>query len=282
MQIKSYGLDERKEVHEVEFLALLAFIARERQRLRTSTNPRTKFTQSDLEMAYAFRQQFQGAAQAQRHGRHTESQFQPPQHVSPTHSLPPQFHGGAPPPNYQMPTSTSMQPVGRSPQRMGYSQVPQVMRSPTEASMQSHITMQSPINPNASMVASPQVPTFSPTSIRRPATDVNPLQFSPYRAMQLQGRGMGMENVHSSIQQPVGFQSHPAANYVDVPRLVGQRPPAPNRGGGGNPQDSEGWCSSVKREVCVWFLNLLILLKGHNSIIYDDLMACVCGASDPL
>ena len=58
MQMKTYGLEHRKEVHEIEFLSLLAFVARERQRLRTSTNPNTKFTRSDLEMAYAFRQQF--------------------------------------------------------------------------------------------------------------------------------------------------------------------------------------------------------------------------------
>ncbi len=45
-------------MHKIEFLALLAFVARERQRLRTSSNPHTRFTRSDLEMAYAFRQQF--------------------------------------------------------------------------------------------------------------------------------------------------------------------------------------------------------------------------------
>ena len=46
-------------MHEIEFLALFAFIARERERLRATTNPRVqgKFTRSDLEMAYAFRQQ---------------------------------------------------------------------------------------------------------------------------------------------------------------------------------------------------------------------------------
>lgn len=58
LQIQSFGLEQREEVHEIEFLALLAFVARERQRLRTSSNPQTKFTRSDLEMAYAFRQHF--------------------------------------------------------------------------------------------------------------------------------------------------------------------------------------------------------------------------------
>ena len=60
----SYGLDEREEVHEIEFLALLAFVARERQRLRSSTNPKNKFTGADLQMAYAFRNHFGTQRQA--------------------------------------------------------------------------------------------------------------------------------------------------------------------------------------------------------------------------
>jgi hypothetical protein len=57
--IITYGLDDRDEVHEIEFLGLFAFVARERERLRTSVNPRARgiFTRNDLEMAYAFRQQ---------------------------------------------------------------------------------------------------------------------------------------------------------------------------------------------------------------------------------
>ena len=223
LQIKSYGLDERDEVHEVEFLALLAFVARERQRLRTNTNPHTKFTASDLEMAYAFRQQFQGEVQAQRRygHHHAEAQFQTPQHTSPTHSMSPQFHSGVSPSQYHVPMTTSMQPIampGRSPQRMGHTHVPQVVRSPTQASVQSHM-MYPPINPNASMVASPQVPIFSPTSVRRPAPNVNPLQFSPYQGMQR--HGVGYEHPHSGSQQPaVEFQPPPAPNrqYVEVPR----------------------------------------------------------------
>lgn len=62
MQIQSFGIEQRDEVHEIEFLSLLAFIARERERLRGSTNPNAKFTRSDLEMAYAFQRQF-GAKQ---------------------------------------------------------------------------------------------------------------------------------------------------------------------------------------------------------------------------
>ena len=65
-------MDERDEVHEIEFLGLYAFIARERERLRTSANPRAKgvFTRNDLEMAYAFRHQMG----AQKHGRQTNQQ----------------------------------------------------------------------------------------------------------------------------------------------------------------------------------------------------------------
>ena len=61
-QISTYGLDDREEVHEIEFLGLYAFVARERERLRMATDPRGKsiFTRNDLEMAYAFRQQMSG------------------------------------------------------------------------------------------------------------------------------------------------------------------------------------------------------------------------------
>lgn len=59
MQISTYGLDDREEVHEIEFLSLFAFISRERERIQTTMDPRAKpvFTRNDLEMAYAFRQQ---------------------------------------------------------------------------------------------------------------------------------------------------------------------------------------------------------------------------------
>ena len=193
------------------------------------TNPHTKFTASDLEMAYAFRQQFQGEAEAQRRYGHydAETQFQSPQHTSPTHTMSPS--------PYQIPMSTSMQPVGR---RMGHIHIPQVVRSPTEASVQSHM-VHPPINLNASMVASPQVPIFSPTSIRRPASNVNPLQLSPYQGMQ--GHGLGYENPHSgSQQQPaVGFQSPPAPSrqYLEVPR---PSPMTNNSQGGHNQSDANG------------------------------------------
>ena len=52
------GLIERDKVHHVEFLALLAFIARERQRLTRDMIPSSKFTHNDLAMAYAFQKQF--------------------------------------------------------------------------------------------------------------------------------------------------------------------------------------------------------------------------------
>lgn len=56
----SYGLDDRDEVNELEFLGLLAFLAREAMCLRgvTSTKAGKKFSPNDLEMAYAFRNQY--------------------------------------------------------------------------------------------------------------------------------------------------------------------------------------------------------------------------------
>ena len=51
----SYGLNGREEVHELEFLSLLAFVAREANSLRGVSGSKTsKFSPSDLEMAYAF------------------------------------------------------------------------------------------------------------------------------------------------------------------------------------------------------------------------------------
>ena len=52
------GVVERDKVHHIEFLALLAFIARERQRLTRDKLPNSKFTHNDLAMAYAFQKQF--------------------------------------------------------------------------------------------------------------------------------------------------------------------------------------------------------------------------------
>ena len=60
--METMGLKTRDKIHHVEFLALLAFIARERQRLNKDLLPSSKFTHSDLEMAYAFQRQF-GAQQ---------------------------------------------------------------------------------------------------------------------------------------------------------------------------------------------------------------------------
>ena len=54
------GLNDREKVHHIEFLALLAFISRERQRIARDMRPnkKSKFTANDLDMAYAFQQQF--------------------------------------------------------------------------------------------------------------------------------------------------------------------------------------------------------------------------------
>lgn len=226
MQIKSYGLDKRDEVHEIEFLSLLAFVARERQRLRTSTNPHTKFTPSDLEIAYAFRQQFQGAAQAHRpRSRPMGGQPLSPQHTSPTHSMSPPFRGASQS-DYRMSSSMHAQP-GMQPQTMvqgGHSTYfSQVARSPTESSIHSH-SLHPPINLNASLIASPQVPTFSPTSIKRPTSNVNPHQFSPYHALSSPAHGIGgMEYGHAGVQRPhVGaMQSHsPSRHEVQLQRTT--------------------------------------------------------------
>ena len=52
------GLNDREKIHHIEFLALLAFISRERQRLAQDQKRNKKFTAKDFEMAYAFKQQF--------------------------------------------------------------------------------------------------------------------------------------------------------------------------------------------------------------------------------
>lgn len=175
-------------------------------------------------MAYAFRQQFQGAAQAHR-SRPTGGQLHSPQHTSPTHSMSPPFHGASQS-NYRM--SSSMQPgltQGMHPQRMAggnSAYFSQVVRSPTESSVQSH-SLHPPINLNASMVASPQVPTFSPTSIKRPTSNLNPHQFSPYHALS-PAHGAGMERGHTNPQQPqVGAQSHsPSRREAQLQRATAQ------------------------------------------------------------
>lgn len=48
------GIELRDHVHEIEFLALVAFVAREVQMAVPSKNPYTRFTPQDLEMAFAF------------------------------------------------------------------------------------------------------------------------------------------------------------------------------------------------------------------------------------
>lgn len=211
----------------MEFLALLAFAARERQRLRMRSNPHTKFTASDLEMAYAFRQQFQGGpAGAQRsRARYTDAQLHSPQHTSPSRSLSPQFpvHTATSPPSYQLSPSKSVQPFGRQPQTNRMAQLPYVPRkvmvkSPTESSIQSQTAaaMHPPINLNASMIASPQVPTFSPTSIRRPTSNLNPHQFSPYHVVPR--LHTGMEGVHTGDipNQPSELQSYHAQRQREL------------------------------------------------------------------
>ena len=52
------GMDTREKVHEIEFLSILAFIARERQRIKLESLPNSKFSHNDLQIAYAFQNQF--------------------------------------------------------------------------------------------------------------------------------------------------------------------------------------------------------------------------------
>lgn len=59
VQVTSYGLNERDEVHELEFLSLLAFLAREAiSSNRMNLSKAKKFSPNDLEMAYAFHSKF--------------------------------------------------------------------------------------------------------------------------------------------------------------------------------------------------------------------------------
>lgn len=72
------GLDKRPKVHHIEYLALLAFISRERQRLTRDLIPNSKFTHNDLEMAYAFKNQFPKGQRS-----HTHPHKQPPKSEKP-------------------------------------------------------------------------------------------------------------------------------------------------------------------------------------------------------
>ena len=52
------GLELRDHVHEIEFLSVVAFVAREIQMALPSKSPYTRFTQQDLEMAYTFQMKY--------------------------------------------------------------------------------------------------------------------------------------------------------------------------------------------------------------------------------
>ena len=53
-QLVNMGIELRDHVHEIEYLAIVAFVAREVQMSIPSRNPYTQFTPQDLEMAFAF------------------------------------------------------------------------------------------------------------------------------------------------------------------------------------------------------------------------------------
>lgn len=106
-QMTSYGLDHRDEVHELEFLGLLAFVAREAIGLRgiSSTKAGKKFSPGDLEMAYAFH------SKQNHHGgirMHPSPPRPPPEDLMGvgSHQVSPQ-HGYLPPPrnipHYELP-----------------------------------------------------------------------------------------------------------------------------------------------------------------------------------
>lgn len=63
------GLDMREKVHEIEFLSILAFIARERQRIKLESLPNSKFSHNDLQIAYAFQNQFGVSREARQRDR---------------------------------------------------------------------------------------------------------------------------------------------------------------------------------------------------------------------
>lgn len=52
------GLELRDHVHEVEFLSVVSFVAREIQMALPSKSPYTRFTPQDLDMAYAFQMKY--------------------------------------------------------------------------------------------------------------------------------------------------------------------------------------------------------------------------------
>ena len=52
------GLELRDHVHEIEFLSVVAFVAREIQMALPSKSPYTRFTPQDLDMAYAFQMKY--------------------------------------------------------------------------------------------------------------------------------------------------------------------------------------------------------------------------------
>ena len=98
-------LNKREKVHAIEFLALLAFIARERQRLTREVVARAQFTHNDLAMAYAFQSRF-GPPQP----GGLLKPFQPPSHNPSGQQQ--QRQSFSPPPSVMVPRSMSDSPLG--------------------------------------------------------------------------------------------------------------------------------------------------------------------------
>lgn len=92
LQVVRYGIEDRDEVHELEFLSLLAFLAREAISLKGGVSKAKKFSPGDLQMAYAFHNKFgQGIPSKQPWGSepgNAGTQQTSPSHLSPSHPLP--------------------------------------------------------------------------------------------------------------------------------------------------------------------------------------------------
>ena len=58
LQLLNMGLEVRDHVHEIEYLSLVAFVAREIHLALPSKSPYTRFTPQDLEMALSFQLKF--------------------------------------------------------------------------------------------------------------------------------------------------------------------------------------------------------------------------------
>lgn len=182
-QIKSFGINERNEVHEIEFLSLVAFVARERQRVRSSTDPKTRFTGADLQMAYAFRNHF-GAQGDEGTVRSPPARSGPGQIATAD-----RFRTSSAPPQQGYISQVPLRNRDSLMQQQQLRESQLLPRSPTETSLNAPRSSLVQANPNTNpLLAGPNVALGSPTS---PMSPQNPLGFkaqppSQYDFAQLQ------------------------------------------------------------------------------------------------